>query len=55
LRLLDTDTCIAVLRGNEAVIERRAAMSEDVATTWITAAELYCGAAKSKAQKNRGW
>jgi tRNA(fMet)-specific endonuclease VapC len=54
LKLLDTDTCIAILRGNEAVIERRAATSDDVVTTWITAAELYYGAAKSKAlEKNR--
>jgi tRNA(fMet)-specific endonuclease VapC len=48
VKLLDTDTCIAILRGNEAVVERRAATAEDVVTTWITAAELYYGAAKSK-------
>jgi tRNA(fMet)-specific endonuclease VapC len=54
LRLLDTDTCIAILRGNAAVIERRAATTDDVATTWITAAELHYGAAKSMApEKNR--
>jgi tRNA(fMet)-specific endonuclease VapC len=54
VKLLDTDTCIAILRGNGAVIERRAATSDDVATTWITGAELYYGAAKSKApEKNR--
>jgi tRNA(fMet)-specific endonuclease VapC len=54
LRLLDTDTCIHILRGNEAVIERRAATPDDVVTTWITAAELYYGAAKSNApEKNR--
>jgi tRNA(fMet)-specific endonuclease VapC len=47
--VLDTDTCIAILRGNQAVIERRAATSEPVVTTWITAAELYYGAAKSRA------
>lgn len=47
--MLDTDTCIAILRGNQAVIERRAATSDPVATTWITAAELYYGAAKSRA------
>ncbi|HET6147382.1 MAG TPA: type II toxin-antitoxin system VapC family toxin [Polyangia bacterium] len=47
--MLDTDTCIAILRGNQAVIERRAATSEPVVTTWITAAELYYGAAKSRA------
>jgi tRNA(fMet)-specific endonuclease VapC len=54
LKVLDTDTCIAILRGNAAVIERRAATTDDVATTWITAAELYYGAAKSTASaKNR--
>lgn len=52
MRILDTDTCIAILRGNEAVIERRAAISDDVVTTWITAAELFYGAAKSKAPEN---
>lgn len=36
------------------MIERRAATAEDAATTWITAAELYHGAAKSIApEKNR--
>ncbi len=54
MKLLDTDTCIAILRGNEAVIERRAATRDEVATTWITAAELHYGAAKSIApEKNR--
>jgi tRNA(fMet)-specific endonuclease VapC len=54
LRLLDTDTCIAILRGNEAVIARRARTSDMVATTWITAAELHYGAAKSTApDRNR--
>lgn len=54
MRLLDTGTCIAILRGNSAVIDRRAATTDDVATTWITAAELHYGAAKSKApEKNR--
>jgi len=51
LKLLDTDTCIAILRGNEAVIERRAATEDEVVTTWITAAELHYGAAKSVAPK----
>ena len=55
MRLLDTDTCIAILRGNAAVIERRAATDDNVATTWITVAELHYGAAKSRApEKNRG-
>jgi tRNA(fMet)-specific endonuclease VapC len=49
LRLLDTDTCIAILRGNTEVIDRRAAILDDVVTSWITAAELHYGAAKSNA------
>lgn len=48
MRLLDTDTCIAILRGNQAVIQRRVASTDNVATTWVTAAELCYGAAKSK-------
>lgn len=55
MKLLDTDTCVAILRGEHRVIERRAATPEAVATTWIAAAELQYGAAKSKApDKNRG-
>jgi tRNA(fMet)-specific endonuclease VapC len=54
VKLLDTDTCIAILRGHEGVIDRRAATDDEVATTWITAAELQYGAAKSRApEKNR--
>lgn len=54
MRILDTDTCIEILRGNEAVIESRLAAADDVATTWITACELSYGAAKStRARENR--
>lgn len=54
MKLLDTDTCINILRGNEAVINHRAETSDEVVTTWITAAELYYGAAKSSApERNR--
>lgn len=52
MKLLDTDTCIALLRGEGHVISRRRATSDEVVTTWITAAELYYGAAKSKAPEN---
>ncbi len=53
MKVLDTDTCIAILRGNTAVIERRAKTTDEVVTTWITAAELRYGAAKSIApEKN---
>ncbi len=51
MRLLDTDVCIEILRGNHSVIERRLATSDDVATTWITACELAYGAAKSARPK----
>jgi tRNA(fMet)-specific endonuclease VapC len=54
LKLLDTDTCIALLRGQQSVIEQRAKSLDEIVTTWITAAELYYGAAKSSApEKNR--
>jgi tRNA(fMet)-specific endonuclease VapC len=54
LKLLDTDTCIAILLGDQSVINRRAATDDDVVTTWISAAELHYGAAKSTAPaKNR--
>lgn len=45
--LLDTDTCVAILRGNEKVIRRRRAVYAPVVTTEITASELFYGAAKS--------
>ena len=46
--LLDTDTCIEILRGNKNVVRRRRGAYVDVATSEITASELYYGAAKSK-------
>ena len=55
MKVLDTDTCIALLRGHDEVVARRAVTSDEVATTWLNAGELYFGAAKSKApDKNRG-
>ena len=54
MRVLDTDVCVEILRGNREVISRRSAVADSVTTTWVTAAELYYGAAKSKApEKNR--
>lgn len=46
--LLDTDTCVEILRGNAAVIRRRRGVMQEVVTTEITASELYFGAAKSR-------
>ena len=49
MRLFDSDTCIAILRGKEPVLQNRARNDgEVVATTWITASELLYGAAKSQ-------
>jgi tRNA(fMet)-specific endonuclease VapC len=48
LNILDSDTCIAILRGQRSVIERRLRTIDEVATTWITAGELFYGAAKSR-------
>lgn len=49
MRLLDTDVCVEILRGNEAVIRRRRETPGVVLTTWVTASELFYGAARSKA------
>jgi tRNA(fMet)-specific endonuclease VapC len=46
--LLDTDTCVEILRGNGRVIAHRRAVYAPVVTTEITASELFYGAAKSK-------
>jgi len=48
MKVLDTDVCIELLRGNEQVIESRRRTLDQVATTWITACELSYGAAKSR-------
>lgn len=47
MRILDTDVCVEILRGNRGVIRRREAVRDEIATTWVTAAELYYGAARS--------
>ena len=47
MKILDTDVCIEILRGNEKVIERRREVDDEIATTWITASELAYGAEKS--------
>ena len=49
MKVLDTDVCIEILRGNPRVLERRRVTQDRVATTWITACELAYGAANSRA------
>lgn len=48
MKILDSDTCIEILRGNAKVIAKRRTVADDVATTWITASELAFGAEKSR-------
>ena len=48
MHLLDTDTCVEILRGNGKVITRRRGIYGPVVTAEITASELFYGAAKSK-------
>jgi tRNA(fMet)-specific endonuclease VapC len=45
--VLDTDICIEILRGNKVVLRKRAAYPDDVAVSFMTAAELYFGAENS--------
>jgi tRNA(fMet)-specific endonuclease VapC len=52
VKLLDSDTCIGILRGRAEVLAKRATETADVATTWVTAAELFYGAAKSAQPEN---
>jgi tRNA(fMet)-specific endonuclease VapC len=47
VKVLDSDTCIGILRGRAEVLERRSAEIDEVAITWVTASELFYGAAKS--------
>ena len=46
--LLDTDVCIEIIRGNEAVIEQRLNCDEPVAICFMTVGELFYGAQRSK-------
>ena len=48
MKVLDTDTCIGILRGHAGVIECRLRASDEVVTTWVSAGELFYGAAKSR-------
>ena len=47
MKLLDTDTCIGILRGYVGVLDRRQAEREELVTSWVTASELFFGAARS--------
>ncbi len=46
--LFDTDVCVEILRGNRAIIKRRQQTADRIAVSFMTAAELYFGAYKSR-------
>ena len=48
MKVLDTDVCIEIMRGNARVIQCRSQILDRVSTTWITACELAYGAANSQ-------
>jgi tRNA(fMet)-specific endonuclease VapC len=50
--LLDTDICIELLRGNKGVLKKRNECEDNVAISFMSAAELFYGAEKSKNSHN---
>ena len=46
--LLDTDTCIELLKGNRRVVKHRGRHDDPVGICYMTIAELYYGAEKSR-------
>jgi tRNA(fMet)-specific endonuclease VapC len=47
MKILDSDTCLGLLRRRADVLDRCQTETDEVATTWVTAAELFYGAARS--------
>ena len=47
--LLDTDICIELLKGNKRILQRRDQYDGPIGVCFMTVAELYYGAEKSKA------
>ena len=46
--ILDTDVCIELLKGKEKVIKVRESIDDDIGISFMSIAELYYGAEKSK-------
>jgi tRNA(fMet)-specific endonuclease VapC len=46
--LLDTDVCIELLKGNKRILQRRDQYDGPIGVCFMTVAELYYGAEKSK-------
>ncbi len=54
MKILDTDTCVGLLRGYATVLAKREEERGRVATSWVTASELFFGAERSAApEENR--
>jgi len=49
--ILDTDTCIDLLRGNRITLLRRAQQNESIGISFMTVGELYYGAEMSNSQE----
>ncbi len=45
--VMDTDTCVELLRGNRTVVDRRSGVGDDVGISFMTAAELHYGVFRS--------
>ena len=45
--LIDTDICVELLRGNQAVIEKRYNCDDQISISFMTVGELYYGAERS--------
>lgn len=45
--ILDTDTCVELLRGNGRVIEQRARTEDAIGVSFMSVAELYYGVERS--------
>ena len=46
--LLDTDICVEILKGNKKILQRRADYDGPIGICFMTIAELYYGAEKSR-------
>lgn len=46
--LLDTDICVEILKGNKKILQRRADYDGPIGICFLTIAELYYGAEKSR-------
>lgn len=46
--IIDTDVCIELLKGNKKILQRREQYDDPIGISFMSVAELYYGAEKSK-------